>query len=147
SIAFPLFVASPKEANAWCLRELAIERLVATRRTERRKGMPWLFAFLVGAIESLGEPLERERVGRLRSLGGDPLHDGVLAGAQSLDQPRLFRHVLDPGAVLPGVERKRCRAYDRARLRIRLERIADDDQDLIADLLGRPRGDEHVRRV
>jgi hypothetical protein len=49
-----------------------------------------LFALLVGAIESLGETLERERVGRLRSLDGDALHHGALAGPQGIDQPRFF---------------------------------------------------------
>ena len=52
--------------------------------------LPSLFALLVGAIESLGETLERERIGRLHPLDGDALHHGALAGPQGIDQPRFF---------------------------------------------------------
>src|ERR1700730_9965806 len=114
-----------RDAAAWASRGCA-NRTVGLRvsvfSAQSETRMLDLFALLVGAIEGLGKALERERVGRLRSLDGNALHHGALAGPQGIDQPRFFRHVLDPGAVLLGVERERGGAYDRSCLRIRLER-------------------------
>ena len=87
---------------------------------------------------------------RCRSTGAfrrHALHHRVLARPHGLDHMGLFGRVLDPGAVLLGVKRKRGRADLHGRLGIRLERIADDDRHLVAHLVGRPRGNEHVGRV
>src|ERR1017187_3473373 len=93
-----------------------------------------LLATLVGAVEGLAETAERKGVCRSRSLRGRALYYGALARPHGLDHMGLFRRVLDPGAVLLGVERKRGRADIHGRLRIRLERITDDDRDLVAHL-------------
>ena len=50
-----------------------------------------LLAVLVGAVEGLGETFQRERVGRLRALGGNALDHGVLARPHGLDYMRSLR--------------------------------------------------------
>src|ERR1041385_9472439 len=59
-------------------------------------------AFLRDAVERLGNPLKRERIGGGGALGGHRLDHGVGRFAHGIDQPRLFGRVLDPGAVVLG---------------------------------------------
>src|SRR5271155_5339705 len=106
-----------------------------------------LLTVLVGAVDGLRQPLERENIGRSRTFRGGAFYYRVLAAAHGFDQLGFFCGVFDPGAVLLGIERKRRRSDRDGRIGIRLEGVTNDDRDFVAHLIGGPRCNEHVGRI
>src|SRR5215470_16074666 len=105
------------------------------------------FARLIGALQCLGEPLERELVRTTGTTGGGALHGQVGAFAHGVEHAGLLRHVLDPGTVFLSVHRELRGSDLGGRLRAFLEGIADNDRHLIAHVLGRASRNEQKGRV
>src|SRR5260370_2853225 len=104
--------------------------------TTARRALP---ALLRGAVEGLGQSLERIAVDRFRAAAGGAAHDEVGALAHGIDQPRLLGRILDPGAVALGVHGELGGADLGGRVGRALERIAADNPELFPHVLGRPR--------
>src|ERR1700681_958643 len=111
------------------------------------KVMAFLFAFLRDAVECLPDAGQRIMVaGGVAALRG-ALDRKVAALAQRIDQARLFGGVLHPGAVVLGEKGKRGGADIDGRVRAVLDREANDDAHLVANVLARARADEEISRI
>src|SRR4029077_17341302 len=83
--------------------------------------------------------------GRLRATLRGSFHRQVGAFAHGIDHASLLGDVLDPGAVVLGVHRELGGADLGGGVRIRFERISDDDRYLVLYLLGGTGGKEKGR--
>src|ERR1051326_5107202 len=104
-------------------------------------------ARLRGAVERLREAFERITIDRLDAVTRSPGYDEVGPLAHGLDQARFLGRVLDPGAVVLGIEGELGgpdldRGVGRG-----LERIADHHRDFVSHVLGGTGRDEEKHRI